>query len=115
MKFSAFLVVMPLLFVYTPLLGSGVLWLDVLAVTTATVAAVTFAATVQGYFLRRSTVPETLLLGGGTMMLFHGSPVMNAVGAALVAVVYVRQRRTRARQPEPAAVSTTAREYSPGS
>jgi TRAP-type uncharacterized transport system fused permease subunit len=114
-KFSAFLILMPFLFVYTPLLGSGVVWIDVLAVVTATIAAVTFAATVQGYFLRRSTTPETVLLGAGTVALFDGRPQVNAVGAVLVAVVYLRQRSTRVRQAEAAATAARAREYSPGS
>ena len=114
-KFSAFLILMPFLFVYTPLLGSGVVWIDVLAVVTATIAAVTFAATVQGYFVRRSTTPETVLLGGGTVALFDGRPLVNAVGAVLIAVVYLRQRRTRAQQTEAAAIAARAREYSPGS
>jgi TRAP-type uncharacterized transport system fused permease subunit len=115
LKFSAFLILMPFLFVYTPLLGSGVLWIDVLAVVTATIAAVTFAATVQGYFLRRSTTLETVLLGAGTAALFDGRPLVNVVGTVLVAVVYLRQRRTRAQQAEAAAIAARPREYSPGS
>jgi TRAP-type uncharacterized transport system fused permease subunit len=98
MKFSAFLVVMPFLFVYTPLLGSGMLWIDVLAVATATIAAVTFAATLQGYFVSRNTPLETLLLAVGTVGLFDGRPLVNVVGVALVGTVYFRQRSLRAQR-----------------
>ncbi|HEY7443806.1 MAG TPA: TRAP transporter fused permease subunit [Vicinamibacterales bacterium] len=102
MKFSAFLVVMPFLFVYTPLLGSGSFWLDVLAVVTATIAAVTFAATLQGYFVGRNTLAETVALGAGTVALFDGRPVMNAVGLLLVGGVYIRQRSVHAQHREAA-------------
>jgi len=108
MRFSAFLIVMPFLFVYTPLLGTGTLWLDTLSVVTATIAAVTFAATLQGYFRRRSTPLETLLLGAGTLALFDGTPAVNAVGVVLVAAVYVRQRSARAQPREPAVTIGTA-------
>jgi TRAP transporter 4TM/12TM fusion protein len=94
LKFSAFLIVMPFLFVYTPLLESGSSWLGVLAAATATIAAVTFAATLQGFFARRSTWPETVLLGAGTLGLFDGRPAVNAVGLVLVVGVYLYQRRT---------------------
>ncbi len=102
MKFSAFLVVMPFLFVYTPLLGSGSFWMNVLAVVTATVAAVTFAATLQGHFVSRNTRLETLLLAAGTVALFAGRPMVNAVGVVLVGSVYVRQRTAQIRDREAA-------------
>lgn len=108
MKFSAFLIVMPFLFVYTPLLGGGSLWIDLLAVATATIAAVTFAATLQGFFLRPSTRVETLLLGAGTLALFDGRPGVNAVGLVLVGSVYFRQRRLRAYDQPAATASTNA-------
>ena len=108
MKFSAFLIVMPFLFVYTPLLGTGTLWLDTLSVVTATIAAVTFAAALQGYFRRRNTPLETLLLSAGTLALFDGTPAVNAVGLVLVAAVYVRQRSARAQPREPAVTIGTA-------
>jgi TRAP transporter 4TM/12TM fusion protein len=102
MKFSAFLVVMPFLFVYTPLLGGASLWIDVLAVVTATIAAVTFAAVLQGYFVRRNTWLDTVLLGAGTAALFDGRPVLNAVGLVLVSAAYIRQRSVHARDREAA-------------
>ncbi|MGH9147635.1 MAG: DUF3394 domain-containing protein, partial [Vicinamibacterales bacterium] len=109
MKFSAFLVVMPFLFVYTPLLGGESLWIDVLAVVTATMAAITFAATLQGYFLRRNTLLETLVLGAGTVALFDGRPMINAVGLALVGSVFIRQRSVHAPERETAATVETSR------
>jgi TRAP-type uncharacterized transport system fused permease subunit len=102
LKFSAFLIAMPFLFVYTPLLGGGSLWMDVLAVATATIAAITLAAALQGYFLRRCTALEKLLLAAGTLALFDGRPVANAVGLVLVGGVYVRQRSIRTRDREAA-------------
>jgi TRAP-type uncharacterized transport system fused permease subunit len=109
MKFSAFLVVMPFLFVYTPLLGSESLWMNVLAVVTATIAAVTFGATLQGYFVSRNTRLETSLLGAGTAALFHGMPLLNAVGLVLVGSVYLRQRTVRAQNREAAVPISTTR------
>ena len=109
MKYSAFLVVMPFLFVYTPLLGSGSLWMNVLAVVTATIAAVTFAATLQGHFVSRNTRLETLLLAAGTVALFDGRPMVNVVGVVLVCSVYLRQRTVRAQDREAAVPISTTR------
>jgi TRAP-type uncharacterized transport system fused permease subunit len=76
--------------------------LDVLAVVTATIAAVTFAATLQGYFVGRNTLAGTVALGAGTVALFDGRPVMNAVGLLLVGGVYIRQRSVHAQHREAA-------------
>ena len=95
LKFGAFLIVMPFLFVYTPLLLEAEPWVNVLTIATATMAAVTFAATLQGYFYRRNTRLEGLILGTGTVSLLTAVPVMNAVGLALVAGVYGWQRLPR--------------------
>ena len=95
LKFGSFLIVMPFLFVYTPLLLESEPWVNVLTIATATMAAVTFAATLQGYFYRRNTRLEGLILGTGTVSLLTAVPVMNAVGLALVAGVYGWQRLPR--------------------
>jgi TRAP transporter 4TM/12TM fusion protein len=95
LKFGAFLIVMPFLFVYTPLLLEAEPWVNVLTIVTATIAAVTFAATLQGYFYRRNTRLEGLVLGTGTLSLLTAVPVLNAAGLALVAGVYGWQRRSR--------------------
>jgi TRAP transporter 4TM/12TM fusion protein len=92
LKFGAFLIVMPFLFVYTPLLLESEPWVNVLTIATATMAAVTFAATLQGYFYRRNTRLEGLALGAGTLSLLTAVPVMNAAGLALVVGVYGWQR-----------------------
>ena len=83
---------MPFLFVYTPLLLESGPWVNALTIATATTAAVTFAATVQRYFLRRTTRPEQLALAAGTVALFTTRPVVNGVGLALVLAVLARQR-----------------------
>ncbi|HSL69740.1 MAG TPA: TRAP transporter fused permease subunit [Longimicrobiales bacterium] len=109
MKFSAFLVLMPFLFVYTPLLGSDSLWMNVLVVATAAIAAITFAATLQGYFVHRNTLLETLLLAAGTVALFDGRPVVNAVGLVLVGGAYIRQRSAHVQDREAAVTVGTSR------
>jgi len=95
LKFGAFLIVMPFLFVYTPLLLESEPWVNVLTIATATIAAVTFAATLQGYFYRRNTRLEGFLLGTGTFSLLTAVPLANAVGLALTAGVYAWQRLPR--------------------
>jgi TRAP transporter 4TM/12TM fusion protein len=97
LKFGAFLIVMPFLFVYTPLLFTSTPWMNLLAIVTATIAAVSSAAALQGYFVRRTTRPERLLLAGATFALFTTAPWLNAVGAGLVGSIYAWQRATPAR------------------
>ena len=92
LKFGAFLIVMPFLFVYTPLLLESEPWVNVLTIATAAMAAVTFAATLQGHFHRGNTRLEGIILGAGTVSLLTAIPVANAVGLALVAGVYGWQR-----------------------
>ena len=95
LKFGAFLIVMPFLFVYTPLLLESDPWVNVLTIATAAIGAVTFAATLQGHFYRKNTRLEGLALGAGTLSLLTAVPVMNAAGLALVVGVYGRQRLPR--------------------
>jgi TRAP-type uncharacterized transport system fused permease subunit len=92
LTFGAFLIVMPILFVYTPLLFEAGPLMNVLAIATATIAAVTFAATLQRYFVQPNTRLEGVMLAGGTASLLTVDPILNAVGLALIAGVYVRQR-----------------------
>ncbi len=92
LKFGAFLVVMPFLFVYTPLLFTSTPSMNLLAIVTATVAAASSGALLQGYLVRRTTRLEWLLLASGTVALFTTAPWMNAIGAGLVCAIYAWQR-----------------------
>lgn len=92
MKFGAFLIVMPLLFVYTPLLLGAEPLANVIAVATATVAAISFAAVLQGYFARRNTLSEGVLLAAATVLLFTTYLPANVAGAVLITAVYLWQR-----------------------
>ncbi len=103
LKFGSFLILMPFLFVYTPLLLGGPFWTDLLAVVTATVATICFAAVLQGYFLRRNTKLETLLMAAGTIALFTGNAILDAVGLGLLGGIYLWQRAHPARPQEVAA------------
>ena len=95
LKFGALLILMPFLFVYTPLLLESGPWTRLLTIGSATLAAVSTAATLQGYFHRRNTRIEGALLAVGTASLFTGFPAVNALGFTAVAGVYVWQRASR--------------------
>lgn len=87
LKYGILLIILPLLFVYTPLLLEGTVMENVIAVITATIGVVGIAIFMQNYFLRLLTVFErVLMLAGSVMLLFHNY-FFNAVGIVLVALV----------------------------
>lgn len=94
LRFGAFLILMPLLFVYTPLLSGASPAVHLFVVATAAIAAITFAAFLEGQWSRPTTGLERLALGIGTAGLFTVAPWANVLGLALVAAVHLRQRLT---------------------
>jgi len=96
LKFSSYIFVIPLLFVYTPLLLTGTVLENTVAIVTAAIAVLTYAVVIQGYFLSRTTLPERILLGIGTVMMFSANFTFNGAAAVLIAaVVFFHVVRTR--------------------
>jgi TRAP-type uncharacterized transport system fused permease subunit len=51
------------------------------------------------YLIRRTNVPEWILLAAGTLLLYWPGLVTDGAGLVLVGIVYLSQRARNARQP----------------
>ncbi len=91
MKFGVFVMVIPLLFVYTPILLTGTPFENILAIITSLVAVITFVFVIHRYFLRRNTWLEQILFTVGTVLLFTPSLVLNLTGIVAVLIPIVLQ------------------------
>jgi TRAP transporter 4TM/12TM fusion protein len=115
-KFAKLLYVMPLLFAYSPailLVGHGGEILTDLALTeviaayvSAFLGTVAFSAVTMGYLVRSTTWWEWIIAAFGTFLCFFPNLLTDAVGVAIVGMVWAWQhfdvkRRTRMAEPEP--------------
>jgi len=98
MRFSAYLYVMPFLFVYTPILmpdgfSSAVLfcWLS------AFFSTIPFAAALTGYLFGRLRLLQRIMLLASCLLLLHFGMITNGIGLLLIAAVgisqYMKNRR----------------------
>jgi len=110
MRFSAYLYVMPFLFVYTPILmpdgfSAAVLysWLSCF------ISTFPFAAAVTGYFLGNLHFASRIILFGAMVLLLHFGMVTNIIGLVLIAGVgfFQHSRRKQAREEKNAAPYST--------
>ena len=97
MKFGVFVMVIPLLFVYTPILMTGTLFENILAIVTSVFAVITFVFVIHRYFLRRNTWLEEILFAVGTFLLFTPKLMWNLAGLLAVLIPIVLQVSTRHR------------------
>jgi TRAP transporter 4TM/12TM fusion protein len=95
-RFAKLIYVMPVLFAYTHILWTGTIDQNLMAVVSATVGVVIFSIVSTAYLVARMTLVEFVLMVGATLLAFVPNPATVAAGAAIVAVVYLMQRR---RQP----------------
>ena len=95
LKYGFFLILIPLLFIYTPLLLTGTLFDSVMAVITSTIAVVATAFVIQRFFLRKNTWLEQILFGVGAFMLYTPSLTLGLVGAGIVVITALLQIITR--------------------
>ena len=103
-RFAKMLYVMPLLFAYVPaILLDGTAGEIFSAFFSATLGTIAFGAFAMGFLRRTTTLPEWLLLGGGTFLLYWPSLVTDALGLAVVALVWWLQRDAAATSSSPAA------------
>ena len=54
------------------------------------------------YFLRKTTLPEWLLLAGGTVLLYWPTFMSDGLGLVLVAIVYMLQKAKNRKELMPA-------------
>jgi TRAP-type uncharacterized transport system fused permease subunit len=106
MKFGVFVMIIPLLFVYTPILMTGTPFQNILSIVTCLFAVIAFVFVIHRYFIRRNTWLEEILFAVGTFLLFTPNLKWNLVGLAAVMIPIVLQVSTRHR------VEATAQPYS---
>ena len=97
MKFSVLVMVIPLLFVYTPILLTGTPFENALAILTSLIAVITFVFVIHRYFLRRNTWPEQILFAAGTPLLFTPKLLWNVAGLVAVLIPMALQLAARNR------------------
>ncbi|ESR25358.1 TRAP transporter permease [Lutibaculum baratangense] len=94
LRFSFFLFVIPILFVYTPILmPDGLTFGAAQAIVTSFIAVVPAAAAVSNYFLCRTTLIERVLLVVSAIILMFPQLVLNVLGLVIFGAVYMMQRR----------------------
>ncbi|KAA0874778.1 TRAP transporter permease [Nitrincola tapanii] len=99
-KFAKMLYIMPLLFAFVPaMLLDGSLTEILIAYSSAVMGTIAFCAFAIGYVRRKTTPAEWVLLGAATLALYWPSLISDAVGLALVALVFWLQRDARPAQP----------------
>jgi len=99
-KFAKMLYVVPLLFAYVPaILMDGSVTDILVAYSSAIMGTVAFSAFAMGFMRRKTSIIEWIILGAGTVALFWPTLVSDAIGLALIAVVYWLQRDAQPMQP----------------
>ena len=92
MRFSAYLYVMPFLFVYTPVLMPGGFSTDVLLTWISTfLSTIPFAAGITGYLGGRINLFQRLILFASFVLLLHSGMATDGIGLLLIAGVWVFQ------------------------
>jgi TRAP-type uncharacterized transport system fused permease subunit len=91
--------IVPFMFVYEPsLLAIGGWWPTISSCLTASLGVMCFAAALQGYLVSREAKTwERVMLFVAAMLLIKPGLVTDAIGLALLAVVYAANRLGRAR------------------
>jgi TRAP-type uncharacterized transport system fused permease subunit len=91
--FAKMLYVMPILFAYVPaILYDGTVWEISMAFLSATLGTIAFGAFSMGFLRRRTTLPEFVLLGVGTVLLYWPTLITDVAGLAAFALVWWLQR-----------------------
>src|SRR3546814_12979943 len=92
LKFSAFLFIIPLLFIYTPIMmPEGLTVQAVQAMVTSFIAVAAAAAALSSFLLCRTTLAERAGLAAGATLLLFPQWSLNLAGAALLVVVVLLQ------------------------
>ena len=94
-RLAAPLFIMPVLFVYTPILFNGPLYEVIATIVSSTIGIMAVAGAIQGYWLRWAGLFHRVLLGLGAVALFVPNPVADGIGLAILALVTVLNSRVQ--------------------
>jgi TRAP-type uncharacterized transport system fused permease subunit len=93
MKFAAAGFIVPFFFVYNPALLFQGPWPEILrAVLTGTIGVIALAASLECYFLRRTTWFERILFFAAAMLLIDPNAITDLIGIGLLAIVLLLQK-----------------------
>jgi TRAP transporter 4TM/12TM fusion protein len=94
LRYGMFLIIIPLLFAYTPILLEGeTFWENLVTIATSAIAVVATAVLLQNFLRRRLAPAEQVLLLAGSIFLFGTNYYLNAAGTLLVVLIFARQFR----------------------
>nr|WP_240457715.1 TRAP transporter fused permease subunit [Halomonas socia] len=94
LRFSVFLFIIPVLFVYTPILMPDGFNAEVAHVMASSfIAVITAAAALSRYFIRRTTLLEIFLLITASCLLLFPQILVSFTGFLVVIVVWIIQKR----------------------
>lgn len=94
LRFSMFLFIIPVLFVYTPILmPNGLTFNAVQAMVTSFVAVIAAAAALSGYFVRDTTILDRALLLFAALLLLMPQLAVSVLGLGLMGLVWAMQKR----------------------
>lgn len=94
LRFSVFLFIIPVLFVYTPILMPDGFNAQVAHVmVTSVIAVITAAAALSRFFIRRTSPVEIAMLATGSCLLLFPQLLVSLAGFVLIAAVWLMQRR----------------------
>ncbi len=94
-RLAAPLFIMPILFVYTPILFNGPLPAVIETIVSCAIAIIAFAGMIQGYWLRRASVLHRVLLGAAAVALFVPYLTADLIGLVILGVVTFWNNRMR--------------------
>ena len=101
LRLASPLFIIPLLFIYTPILlngPAGEVWATVI---TSTIGIVAFAGMMQGYWLKRASVIHRVALGLSALLLFLPQPATDIAGIVLLAAVTIVNYRVKETEAAP--------------
>ena len=93
-KFAKLLYIMPLLFAYTHILFDGTPLQNILSVATAIVGTFIFSVVTMGYFLRKTTAIEWILLVIAAGLAYMLNLYTFVIALGMLATVYFIQKRS---------------------
>lgn len=96
LRYGLFLVIIPLLFAYTPLLLEGkTIWENIITIGTSTIAVIGVAVFLQNFLRRKLNLPQQIAILAGSIMLFTTNYYFNGIGIVLTTLVFASQLKDR--------------------
>jgi len=90
-KFGKGLYLMPFLFAYTPILLNGPVWEIVITLISVSLGIIAAGPALQGYFIKKTSLPERIILGLAAFLLFHPGLTTDSIGLIILLAVVAKQ------------------------